>query len=348
MQRLLLAFGPALLLSACSFATEEVRIRSNATWAPDGSAILVVETRYNTSDPAAPHYFSPNATNWRTVFLQAKPDLLDTSELASFDEFENNRETQGGGAQAAPLYWLKDQQKVVGLMNHEAVAFDLGSGKLLRYTLPRQKAIELFTHQGHDMSEGHSPLGVIPSPDASKVAVFHSVAYEGTDWTDLRFVHAIAIHRLDGTFERAVSTNQWKGIDRNLLTPLPKPSPLPPSPEAGTANWVRSWVPVHTNSPLFWSQDSQKIYVVYDYSQNDLPRSSGWEITIADGRVEGATELPERLLPTIGGGVSPSGELLTVYQNYDKPNEDKLELFQLDNWIPFEELKMVEVDQIGF
>lgn len=334
MRPLLLAFVASLL--ACSGPTE-VRIRSNATWSTDGSAVLLVETRYETNAPDAPWFYSPNATGWRTVFLKAHADLSNATELATFSEGDVG---QGGDIQAAPLYWLEPQNVVVGLVGHVATAFRLDTRKQSEFVLPDSEKTRLFDRSPLDLRDAVTPVAVVPSPDATRVAVFHTAAYFGENvLDDLLFVHAMAIHKLDGTFERAVALSAWDDTEEDLQLDLPAPTPELPSGEPGASSW--GLVPVHYNTRMLWTEDSSGLYVV-DVDRHDGPlKALAWLIDANDGTHTEVSEVPERALPTHGGGVSPSGRLLAVFRSETAPNTDAVRLHSLTDWVPFDKLGTV-------
>lgn len=334
-----------LVFSVACAKPADVHIRSNATWSTNGASVLLVETRYETNEPDAPWFHSPNGTNWRTVFLRADAELSNVKELATFPEGDVG---QGGGVQSAALYWLEPERVVVGLVDHAATAFVLDTGRRVEFLLPEAEKARLFERPDIDLRDTAAPVAVVPSPDATRVAVFHSAPYFGAGgFTDLRFVHAVSIHKLDGTFERAVALTGWDDTEEDLNLDLPPPAPPLPNPEPGEGFSAWSLVPAHFNTRMLWTKDSKGLFFV-DVDRDDggvVVEALAWRVDVEDGTHVEVTEVPARAVPTRGGGVSPDGRMLVVFGFENDPNAHEIRLFELADWVPFDDVGTVAVTE---
>lgn len=341
-----LILGLFALTAACS--STEVRIRTNGAWSSDGTSVLAAETRYDTTDPTWPWYAAQGASNWRTTFIELAPDMSGGTELATIAELDT---TQGGGMQSAPMWWLAPQRTVIALEYHQAVAFDLAAGVRRTFDLPSAEKVRLFRRPAIDLSESAGPVAVVPSPDASRVAVFHTAPYLGSGgFTDMRFVHAIAIHSLDGTFERAIALTAWDDTDEDLNLDLPPPVPMLPNPEPGVDAFPPwGFVPVHYNTRLLWTKDSAAVFVVdVDRPDEGDPTALAWRIDVATGAHTVVDEVPAVALATKGGAVSDAGKLLATKAVEGAPNEMTLELHALEGWVAFDDVTLVPAVQATY
>lgn len=337
---MLLLVGIALQFSVACAKPVEVRVRTNGTFAPDGTRTLLVETRYLTPEPEQPWYYAPAATQWRAVFFEAQADLSNPREVATFTDLAE----QGGGLQSVPVFWVPEKNRAVAIEYNKPTLFDLTTGRRTILTLPAAEKTRLFRRPKMDLTDATIPMALAPSPEGSRVAVFYSASFAGPGGVfDMRFVHAIAFFSIEGTFQRAVALTPWDGTDEDLNLDLPPPSPPLPNPPPPAPN-VWTVVPGHYNTRFVWTKDGAAVLVVdLDRNENGSVEGKAWRIEAETGATREVEQVPTRALPTRGGAVSPAGMLLVVRHSSRHPNEDALSLYQLDDWIPFDALAEIAV-----
>ncbi len=345
--RLALA-GPLLTaaLFACGAPTE-VHLRGNGAFSSDGGAALLVESVYRTTRPEQPWFNATSATRWEVVFSRAGSGLEGATELARFPD---SSQAQGGGCQAAPVFWVEASGRAVLLEYGEARVYDLVAKRVVSLTVPPPEASRVFATAAGDMSAGAAPLWTTPSPDGAHVAVFFTSAWEGPNGpTDLRFVHAVAFFDAAGSFERAAALSAWTGTDQQLqLTPPPLVPPLqnpePPAPSQ------RQLAPGE-NAPRFvWTHDSAAVVVV-DVTRDDqgaIVAGHAQRVEVATGAVVDVDRVPALAVPSPFGPVRPDGAHLVVERTAATPNTVSLSLHATTNWVPFEKVGEVPVLQATY
>jgi len=325
----------------------EQRIIGNGAWADDGSAVLLVESRYRTQDPSRPYFADPTSGDWRIAFLEADASLQGRTERAVFADLSPS---SGGAIQGSQVYWLRAQGKVVASQYGRVFVFDLAGPAAQPLWLPRDVALQLFAGFGGSGSTEHPEDGLVvgyaPSPTGSAVGIFYTLAYEGPGGAlDLRFVHAIAFFRLDGTFISATRLSAWDGSNESLrLSPPAVGDPAPPGPPSGD-------MPLLTGSSFLWTKDGSAAQVV-DVDRDDLgaflSSSLAERVEVADAGVSQLSLVPAIALPTRGGAVSDTGRYLRRVQPPASPNQVSVGLGTAAAWTAFGDVPLVPLDQIDY
>ncbi|HEY8209154.1 MAG TPA: hypothetical protein VIG99_16800 [Myxococcaceae bacterium] len=292
----------------------EKRFVANGAWAADGSAALLVESRYQTRTPGRPYFSDQDSFDWEFAFLQADPSSLQgRTELAHFPD----PQTYPGPArqiQYSPIYWDRAGGKV--LSGH--TVFDLQTGSSTALWLPRSTALALFGSIPGASQTEHPEEGFIDSsllsPDGTKVGIYYELVEPS------RSTRAIAFFSVDGTF---LASTALQAADR--LDP----------PPAGD-------VPVRVH--FLWTKDSTGAVVIHierDAQGNLLPASHADRIAAANAAISQVTMVPARAVPTRGGPISGDGKYLLQVN-------DDVTTGRLPNWIAFENLTDVTLDGVDY
>lgn len=321
-------------------------MRANGVWASDSSAVLLVESRYQTRRPAEAYWrMDAGHTGWVTVaYICEAGDLQDPVELVSWaDELGDS---SGGWIQSQPLAWHRDAAgpgRLYYLVAGTAVARDLEDGTLSTLSLS-PVAADLF--YGLEPEEVPA-VRVLPSPDGLTVAVMFEIVTTDPDVQyGMLFYYALAYFDRQGAYLGALALGDTFDLEQiwleapSLVPPLDNPEP----PDFQLYNATPSWVP----GMILWARDSAGVYLVHGPAAT--PRALLVPVGL-EGDIEtyGTTTVPALPLPAPGGPVSASGELLAFEMDPDDPNAARPFLHPLTGWVDYYDIgdaALTEVDYL--
>ena len=344
---LILVFA-ALTLAACADPTPRFVTR-NGSWAQDGSEVLLVESRWQSSDPSQP-YYNDEGSEWEVVLYRATPDLATKTELLRFPD---EAEIMGGGILYKPVFWLKEAGQVVGLEYNIPFARDLATG--LRADARMPDAVTQAHFEGFDIPTDEGLVqSYAPSPDGRTLAVFYVLGYapEGGGPFDIAFRHVVAFFDLEAKLSYLGShvLDHWAGAMENLqfdqvVADVGLPVVEPPA--------VSDREPLSFPASFLWAPDSSGIYVINrgDPDMGEVNEAAFVPRVAPYTPVMLAATDPLPGLPLVGpwGPVSPSGEALVIKENPDDPNHEvAVEVMQATGWVPYADAGTTTLEAMTF
>ena len=164
---------------------QEVVRQVNGSYSDDNSAVLLVESRYKTSNPLNPYYYDPEASDFEVVLYQSSTNLKDSVEILRFKEEVVNPDgtvssmSSGGGIQYNPIYWLKARKRLIGMnfIDNGAYILDLDTGIKHFLSYSPDAFAKLLPNQYLFLSNQFDPYSIVPSPDSTTVGVIFLSGY---------------------------------------------------------------------------------------------------------------------------------------------------------------------------
>lgn len=350
------------------FAPETQRVRGNAVWAHDSSAVLVLETVYEARLPGRPYWnVGVGHRNYRQVaYIAEGGDLETLEEVAAWPDEAGD--DGAGWMQTAAIYWHRGDNAGTGAerpgrlfytLGDDPVVRDLADGLSETLRLPaavvQQYFGDFFGLPGEEVVP--SAAEVLPSPDGELTAALYTLAYQADpDSLVLSFLNYLAFFTADNEFLGGHQPDPVRFEYDNFKTFLPsiEGSPLAdnfgnPEPPAH-----QRYVPVPAwYAPyLQWHPDSRGVYLVALRDPETSDVHEALFVTVdasADPPVtaSAATELPARPVGAPGGAYSDARLLLMVEED---ESQTPVSLFTIEDetWLPFSEVPLVDIGDVEY
>ncbi|MDF1564894.1 MAG: hypothetical protein P1V51_17760 [Deltaproteobacteria bacterium] len=337
-----------LTLTGCGEEPARQAIQRNGVWADDGGALLLMEGRYTTPDPAAPYFADGEASDWEVAFVESDASLAPGAELL----VRPDPSQPGGGGLAGRVWWLRSRGLIVLEEYGIPTVISLAEGRELVPRLPGAEVPTLFAPEVE--SEEGLLLDLVPSPDGSRLALFHALAYTEPPATpggieQIHFVHVVSCFDLeDGArFLWASRLERWAGTQEPLKLdpPVPDTGDVPPEPPA-----LPTLGSLQRSSQLLWAKDGSGFFVL-DGPGEPGEVAEGAFVHLADGRMEDLlpdAPVPALALPTTGGPVRDDGLTLMVEESPEDPNGVHLVVHPATGWVPFDQVSEVALSAIDY
>lgn len=333
------ALGPL----ACAPGTVEVV--GNGAFATDGGSGVLVASVTRRTRAGAPWYADPSARDWHTVFSVADQDLGAGVEVARVAEVGAG---QGGGILSAQLWWLSEAQRAVALESHQAVVYDLSTGRRAVLELPDDALAERFVLPDIDLRGDVGPMALAPSPDGQSVAVHWQAALlpEGA-LGEMVFFHAVGFFELSGALISSNTLDLFAGGASQLRRASPAPEPAYPSPPP-PAHQPLNTVPAHHVVSFVWAPDSASVVFV-GVPADGTSQAVALAVPRDGGAAERIATAPSPGLPAPGGPVDDAtGDFLLVREPEGDPDGLSLERWAGGAHNAYGAQGLVAPDAVGF
>lgn len=326
----------ACLMLACScdlLLPETVVVREiNAAWAPDDSAILVVESEYRTKHPEEPHFNAVSAYDWKLRFRIDAPDLGHGAVAMEWGE----ETSQGGIPQYGHLYWLKDRSLVFYMDMNKPYLADLATRIRAPFVPPSSVIMPAFSPWPGILYDELIYFEAVPSPDGRFVALWVLGAYDVTPGAyipDIRNQSAIAL---------------WRTVDRRWVSAI-----RIPWQDDSITHAIGSFPEENPEMAHFlWSKDSSSLYAFHSFKDADPIEPGGESNAYSIVITEGATleddvtlaclevaDVPSIPIPSIGGKLSSAGAFLYLVD--PDGNDTAIGIAYPGHWVAFYDIPSV-------